>query len=141
MTEAQNSQHILTFIRSDTTEAEWAHMKTDKVFETELGDIALVAAARAIHKDILVFNTNKHISISPIKIICADHYEGGYRNNENPILLAYNGIHFESLETMNTEDDKKAIELVKLKKTNGFILDKTHIEVMTRISQTKKTQH
>ena len=39
-------------------------------------DIALVAAARAIHKDILVCNTNKHISISPIEIICADHYEG-----------------------------------------------------------------
>ena len=67
----------MTLIRSDTTEAEWAHMKTDKVFETELGDIALVAAARAIHKDILVFITNKHISISPIEIICADHYEGG----------------------------------------------------------------
>ena len=116
-------------------------MKTDKIFKTELGDIALVAAARAIHKDILVFNTNKHISISPIEIICADHYGGGYRNNENPILLAYNGIHFESLETMSIEDDKKAIELVKLKKANRYTLDKTHIEVMTRISQTKKTQH
>ena len=57
-------------------------MKTDKVFETKLGDICLVAAARATHKDILVFNTNKHISISPIEIICADHYEGGYRNNK-----------------------------------------------------------
>ena len=45
--------------------------------KTELGDIALVAASRAIHMDILVFNTNKHISISPIEIICADHYEGG----------------------------------------------------------------
>ena len=113
-------------------------MKTDKVFETELGDNAIVAAARAIHKDIFVFNTNKHISITPIKIICADHYEGGYRNNETPIVLAYNGIHFKSLETMSTEDDKKAIELVKLKKTNGYILNRTHIEIMTRISHTKK---
>ena len=40
-------------------------------------------------------------------MICADHYEGGYRNNKNPILLAYNGIQFESLETMSLEDDKK----------------------------------
>ena len=47
-----------------------------KVFKTKLGDICLVAAARTIHKDILVFNTNKHKSISPIEIICADHYEG-----------------------------------------------------------------
>ena len=94
LTEAQNQLHLLTFIESNTTEAEWAHMKTDKVFETKLGDICLVAAARAIHKDILVFNTNKHISISPIEIICADHYEGGYRNNENPIILAYKWIHY-----------------------------------------------
>ena len=94
---------------------------------------------RAIHMDIRVFNTNKHISISPIEIICADHYEGGVRHNENPIILAYNGIHFESLETMSTEDDKKAIELVNLKKTDGYILNKKHIELMTRISQTKKT--
>ena len=28
-----------------------------------------MAATRAIYKDILVFNTNKHISISPIDII------------------------------------------------------------------------
>ena len=52
-------------------------MKRDKGHETELGDIALVAASRAIHMDILIFNTNKDISISPIKIICADHYKGG----------------------------------------------------------------
>ena len=50
-----------------------------------------------------------------------------YRNNENPILLAYNGIHFESLETMSLEDDNKVIELVELKKSNGYTLDKTHI--------------
>ena len=47
--------------------------KTDKVLGTELGNIALVAASRAIHMDILVFNMNKNISISPIEIICADH--------------------------------------------------------------------
>ena len=103
LTEAQNQSHLLTFIESNTTEAELAHMKTDKVFETKQGDICLVAAARAIHKDILVFNTNKHISISPIEIICADHYE-------NPILLAYNGIHCESLETMSLEDEKKPLK-------------------------------
>ena len=81
-------------------------MKKDKVYETELGDIALVAASRAIHMDILIFNTNKDISISPIEIVCADHYEGGVRSNSNPIILAYNGIHFESLETLSPVDDK-----------------------------------
>ena len=68
-------------------------MKKDKVFETELGDIVLVAVSRAIHIDILIFNTNKGISISPIEIVCADHYEVGVRSNINPIILACNGIH------------------------------------------------
>ena len=65
----------------------------------------------------------------------------GVRNNESPMILAYNGIHFESLETMSIEDDKKAIELVKLKKANGYTLDKTHIKVMTRVSKTKRPKH
>ena len=69
ITEAQLEKHILTFIRSDTTDAEWDHMKKDRVYETELGDIALVAVARAIHMDILIFNTNAEISISPIETI------------------------------------------------------------------------
>ena len=52
--------------------------ETDKVYENELGDIALVAASRAIHMDILIFNTNADISISPIKIVCADQFEAGF---------------------------------------------------------------
>ena len=106
-------------------------MKKDRVYETELGDIALVAVARAIHMDLLIFNTNAEISISPIETINADQYEGGYRININPIILAYNGSHFESHETLNQEDDKKTIELVNLVK-------KQNIPHMTRISQTKK---
>ena len=53
-------------------------MKKDRVYETELGDIALVAVVRAIHMDILIFNTNAEISLSPIKTVNADadEYEG-----------------------------------------------------------------
>ena len=46
----------------------------------------------------------------------ADKYKGGYRTNINPIILAYDGSHFESLETLSPEDDKKAIKLINLKK-------------------------
>ena len=41
-TKAQLEQHLLTFIRSNTTEAEWKTMEKDRVYATELGDIALV---------------------------------------------------------------------------------------------------
>ena len=36
---AQVQAQWLPFIESNTTEAEWTHIKKDKVFETKLGDI------------------------------------------------------------------------------------------------------
>ena len=40
ITEAQLEQHSLTFIRANTTDAEWENMKIDRVYETELGKVA-----------------------------------------------------------------------------------------------------
>ena len=86
ITKAQLKKQQLTFIRTNTTEAEWETLKKDGVYETELGDIAIIAVARAIHMDILIFNTNAEVSISPIETVNADEYEGGYRININPII-------------------------------------------------------
>ena len=101
-------QNLLTFIRTNTNEAEWETLKKDRVYETELGDLAIKAVARAIHMDILVFNTNAEVSMSPIETINADKYEGGSRSNINPIILAYNGSHYETHKTLSAEDDRKA---------------------------------
>ena len=49
----------LPFIPAHTTQADWDHIKKDKIYETELGDICIVAAARALNRVIMVFNTNK----------------------------------------------------------------------------------
>ena len=80
---------MLTIIRSKTKDAEWEHMKKDRVYETELGDIALVPVARAIHMDILIFNTNAEISMSPSKTVNADEYEGGYRIQSSWLRLQW----------------------------------------------------
>ena len=140
ITKAQLEKHLLTFIRTNTTEAEWETLKRDRVYETELGDIAIIAVARAIHMDILIFNTNAEVSISPIETVNADEYEGGSRTNINPIILAYNGSHYESLETLSIEDDKKAIDLVHLVKTKGYKLKKRDIAIMARISKSTKPE-
>ena len=55
----------------------------------------------------MIFYTDKKFAIAPITLIGAKDYEGGQLSDENPILLGYNGIHFESLETINTEDEKE----------------------------------
>ena len=77
----------ISCIKANTTEAELNTLKKQGIYETELADIAIIAVARAIHKDILVFNTDAEQSISP------EEYEGGTRNNLNPIILAYDGSH------------------------------------------------
>ena len=76
-----------------------------------MADIAIIAVARAIHKDILVFKTNADISMSPIETINADEYEGGSRNSINSIILAYDGSRYELLETLSEVDDKKSHSL------------------------------
>ena len=75
--------------------------------------------------------------MSPIETVNADEYEGGYRTNINPIISAYDGSHYESLETLSPEDDKKAIALVNQVKTNGYTLKRTQIATRARISQSK----
>ena len=78
--------------------------KKDKIYETKLGDICLIAAARAIKKDMLIFSTNKTISISPMTLIGAKDYKRGQLTDDNPILKGYNGTHFECLETISQEE-------------------------------------
>ena len=60
---AQQEVESISCIIADTTLAEWNKLKEHGIYETELADIAIIAVARAIHKDILVFNTNVQQSI------------------------------------------------------------------------------
>ena len=68
-------------------------------------------------------------------LIGAKDYERGQLNDDNPILMGYNGI--QSLETMSKEDEKRAKELVQLIKSKNYKLNNTHIQDMARISHNK----
>ena len=106
-------------------------------FETNLGDIYIIAAARAIKKDIMIFNTNKNFALAPITLICAKEYSGGELGDTNPILMAYNGTHYESLETITPRDDNRAKEIVQLIKSNKYVLDNSHIQSMAKVSHNR----
>ena len=67
----------LPFIPEHTSQADWDHIRQDKIYETDLGDICIVAASRAIKRDIMVFNTNKNYAMAPITLICGTEYSGG----------------------------------------------------------------
>ena len=84
--------------------------------------------SQAIHIDILELNTNVQQSISPIYAINVEQYQGGTSNNLNPIILAYDVSHFESLDTISEEDDTKAIDLVESVKLGEYTLAKKDIQ-------------
>ena len=85
----------------------------------------------------MIFNTDKKFALAPITLIGAKDYEGGKLNDENPISMGYNGIHFQSLETLSIEDEIRAKELIQLIKSNNYQLDKTHVKNMARVSHNK----
>ena len=58
----------------------------------------------------MIFNTDKKFKLAPITLIGAKHYKGGQLTDKNPIILGYNGTHFESLETLIVEDVIRAKE-------------------------------
>ena len=53
----------------------------------------------------MVINTNKKNVMAPITLICAEEYSGGELGDKNPLLVAYDGIHYESLETISQRDE------------------------------------
>ena len=75
-----------------------------------------------------MFNTYNSISNSPIYVINDEQYPGGTRDNSNPIILAYNGTHFESLDTCSEEDNIKAIDLVESVKIGEYKLVQKDIQ-------------
>ena len=82
----------------------------------------------------MVFNTNKKNGLAPITLICAEEYSGGELGDKNPILLAYDTVHYESLETISQRDELRAIELAKLIKSGKYELNNSHVQDMAKIS-------
>ena len=93
---------------------------------------------KGIKKNLLIFNTNHNISHNPIYVIRAEEYPGGKRDKPNPVILAYNGSAYESLDTCTSEDDTKAIKLVETVRKGEYNLKHSDIKQMTRIQRGKK---
>ena len=92
-------------------------------------------AARTLKRNILVFNTNTKTGAAPITLIRAETYEGGVLINNNPLLIANNSVHFESLETISCQDELRAIELAEWIETGQYKLTHENTQKMTVITK------
>ena len=77
------------------------------------GDFVLHAVAHCIPKDILIFNTHFSNSqiLEPVSVVEASTLSNRQANSTIPVVVAYNGVHYESLVPDKGEDVDKTIAL------------------------------
>ena len=86
------------------------------VYEREFfGDMMMAGIACGVRKIILIFHTNEDISKTghdPISVIDPRDFSG-YIDSETPVVVAYNLVHYESLEPLGEDDIEETKKLVR----------------------------
>ena len=98
------------------SQAEWHHgwnlMRQPGAYEVHhFGDLVIPGIACGIKKIILIFNTNPNVAHDPISVIDPNSY-GIEPNSPYPLILAYDGSHYESLHPLEDIDIQKSKDLV-----------------------------
>ena len=79
------------------------------------GDMMMAGIACGVRKRILIFNTNESITTTghdPISVVDPTQY-GGSLDSEIPVLVAYNLVHYESLQPVDRKDIEETIKLTR----------------------------
>ena len=97
-------------LSEDLFRKEWSCLKNSKSYNCALGDFLMHAIAHCVKKDILLFNTTSR-SFLPVYVIEASRLSGRLPNSDIPVVVAYDGKHYESLIPDTEEDIAKSINL------------------------------
>ena len=76
------------------------------------GDMMMAGIACGVKKKILIFNTHEMTPHDPVSVIDPRQY-GGICDNEIPVVLAYDIVHYESLQPIDVNDIEETIKLTK----------------------------
>ena len=122
-------RHIVNFLRNNNearmyfagSDQEWSRqldqLEKKGFYENTCGDLMLSALAHNFCVDIFVINTSRGSSLfSPI----SSSVWGGKQTNKPPLLLVYDGDHFEPLLPATPHDCQLTIELMQSWKTGDF---------------------
>ena len=90
---------------------DWAILKCSGAYEYDLGDYVLPAVAHCTRKDILIFDGKLTGTMDPIYVVEASFIGGRKADTDIPVLLAYNGVHYEGLVPDTDEDIAKTVSL------------------------------
>ena len=81
--------------------------------EPFFGDMMMAGIACGVRKKILIFSTNENIVSTghdPIAIVNPKDY-GGQVDDDTPVVVAYNLMHYESLHPVDENDIEETIKL------------------------------
>merc|ERR1712015_72215 len=109
------------------SEEEWREGWRKLIYTNEydvpyIGNFAIVACAHSLKKDILIFNTpwqtDDANANSPISVVSSTQFDpSNERKTEIPIVLLYDGVHFESSIPVSEEDvQKRATDEAKFRR-------------------------
>ena len=98
----------------------WKEMSMPGVYERGIfGDLILPGIACGIKKILLIFNTSLKSPHDPIYVIDPSNFNVS-PDTQIPILLAYNLVHYESMEPCSNSDIEATIKLVKDYQTGRY---------------------
>ena len=84
-------------------------MRQPRNYEHALGDMFMAGIAHCNRVDILVIYTNAN-AFRSFDLVRADTFGGGPAVAEAPIIVAYNGYHYESLVPVDAVASDKSVE-------------------------------
>ena len=125
-------------LSEDLFRKEWSCLKNSKSYNCALGDFLMHAIAHCVKKDILLFNTTSK-SFLPVYVVEASRLSGRLPNSDIPIVVAYNGKHYESLIPDTEEDVAKSIILKKQFLNNNY--EKTKADFVQFLTSLSSTSH
>ena len=131
-TEGEEKIKLTGFYPGALSEEEWREGWRKLIYTNEydvpyIGNFAIVACAHSLKKDILIFNTpwqtDDANANSPISVVSSTQFDpSNERKTEIPIVLLYDGVHFESSIPVSKEDVQRTIDLVRNYTSGNYII-------------------
>ena len=118
----------------------WKEMSMPGAYERGIfGDLMLPGIACGIKKILLIFNTSMESPHDPIYVVNPTDFDVS-PDTKIPIVLAYNMVHYESMEPCSNADIEATINLVKDYQTGSYQFSRKDFPYLFGIDSEQQTR-
>ena len=117
---ARDSPFFLDEFTDEQWAAAWSQLRQNGEYELDyFGDLMIVGIMHCVRKNALVFNVSSYRSHGPVIVVRGDYFGAEVSEESAPLVLAYDGAHYESVTPRTEKDVQKTVYIVK--HWNNFI--------------------